>query len=197
MSSSSKMAVVPAGEAPSENKHSAILVFCDERRMSVRSRLEVFGEVCSLVAAAHAIGTGFARIAHDTVTVGYFGGGLTIEIAGQMPLKESRPAAQASAPPDGQWRRFTSADMVRVINVFELGTLLGQLMGHVTALDPAITALVDRMTNVSADCRLRNIDDVAAEVARLRKLAERSSVTSGHLSALTDANYEQRWWSWA
>ena len=45
--------------------------FCESRRLSLRSRLELVEHVASLVAAAHDSGSGFLRISSRTVNVEY------------------------------------------------------------------------------------------------------------------------------
>ena len=176
---------------PQESGTQSLHEFCESRRLSLRSRLELVEHVCSLVCAAHDSGSGFLRIASSTVTVEYVDGGLSIDIPGSITI----PAGHNTHHATGSGR-FSSGQLIRAANVVELGQMLGDLVRRVTRLDRTVTDVVERATSMQSARRLESVHALRDEVAALRRAREACSESAPALAAGADHSFAQRW-SWA
>lgn len=120
------------GVEPGESGCQSLEAFCESRKLSLRSRLELVEHVCSLVCAAHDSGSGFLRISCKSVNVEYVGGGLSIDIPGSLAI----PGARAAGETRMGTGRFSAGQLIRAANVVELGQMLADLVGRVAKLDP-------------------------------------------------------------
>ena len=167
--------------------------FCDSRRLSLRSRLELAEHVCSLVNAAHESGSGFLRISSRTVNVEYVGGGLSMDIPGAIAISRSRAGDQAAFGSG----RFSSGQLIRAANVVELGQMLADLTGVTAKLDERVADLVARATSMQSGQRLDSVAILRDEIATLRRACEACSSSSPALAREgAERSFEQRW-SWA
>lgn len=180
------------GVDPSQTGTQSLEDFCETRRLSLRSRLELVEHVCSLVCAAHDAGTGFLRISSKTVNIDYAGGGLSIDIPGSITIPRAREGERAT-PGTG---RFSSGQLIRAANVVELGQMLADLTGRVARLDPSIALVVQRATSMQSDCRLESVLALRDEVAALRRAREICSESAPALAGQAEPGFAQRW-SWA
>lgn len=167
--------------------------FCDTRRLSLRSRLELAEHVCSLVAAAHDTGSGFLRISSRTVNVEYVGGGLSIDIPGAIEIARSREGDRTAFGTG----RFSAGQLIRAANVVELGQMLADLTGRTARLDDRVREVVDRASSMQAGRRLDSVAELRDKIATLRRACEACSSSTPALAAEgADRSFAQRW-SWA
>ena len=167
--------------------------FCDTRRLSLRSRLELAEHVCSLVAAAHESGSGFLRISSRTVNVEYVDGGLSIDIPGAIAISSSREGDRAALGSG----RFSSGQLIRAANVVELGQMLGDLTGRTARLDERVRDVVERATSMRTGTRLDSVAMLRDEITRLRRACEACSNSTPALAREgAERTFAQRW-SWA
>ena len=167
--------------------------FCDSRRLSLRSRLELAEHVCSLVAAAHESGSGFLRISSRTVNVEYVGGGLSIDIPGAVAIARTREGDRAAFGSG----RFSSGQLIRAANVVELGQMLADLTGRSAKLDERISEVIERATSLQPGRRLDSVAILRDEIAHLRRACEACSNSAPALAREgAERSFAQRW-SWA
>jgi hypothetical protein len=167
--------------------------FCDTRRLSLRSRLELAEHVCSLVSAAHDTGSGFLRISSRTVNVEYVDGGLSIDIPGAIAIARSRDG-ERSAFGTG---RFSAGQLVRAANVVELGQMVADLTGRTARLDDRLRTVIERATSMQTGYRLDSVVQLRDEIAHLRRACEACSNSTPALAAEgAERSFAQRW-SWA
>lgn len=166
--------------------------FCDSRRLSLRSRLELVEHVCSLVCAAHESGSGFLRISSRTVNVQYVDGGLSIDIPGAITIPRPRDGESAGLGTG----RFSSGQLIRAANVVELGQMLADLVGRIARLDGSVADVVERATSMQSTQRIGSVRVLRDEVAGLRRAREACSSTPALAAGGTDPSFAQRW-SWA
>lgn len=165
--------------------------FCDSRRLSLRSRLELAEHVCSLVSAAHETGSGFLRISSHTVNVEYVEGGLSIDIPGAIAIS---PDGDNAAFGTG---RFSSGQLIRAANVVELGQMVADLTGPTAKLDDRVRDLVDRATSMQTGRRLDSVSELRDRICVLRRACEACSSSAPALAIEgADRSFAQRW-SWA
>jgi hypothetical protein len=166
--------------------------FCESRQLSLRSRLELVEHVCSLVCAAHELGSGFLRISAKTVSVEYVEGGLSIDILGSIAIPRPREGERAALGTG----RFDSGQLIRAANVVELGQMLADLAGRAVQLDQNLAELVARATSLKSARRLESVHALRDEVATLRRAREACSESTPGLAMGGDHSFAQRW-SWA
>lgn len=185
------LALLTLGLDPRESGIQSLETFCDARRLSLRSRLELVEHVCSLVCAAHESGTGFLRISAKTVNVEYVAGGLSIDIPGSIAI----PGHLAGEKPRVTGR-FSSGDLIRAANIVELGQMLADLAGRVAKLDPSVATVVQRATSMQSGRRIESVHALRDEVTVLRRAREACSESAPALAAGHEPTFAQRW-SWA
>ena len=167
--------------------------FCDSRRLSLRSRLELAEHVCSLVSAAHETGSGFLRISSRTVNVEYVEGGLSIDIPGSIAISRSREGDRAAFDTG----RFSSGQLIRAANVVELGQMLSDLTAQPAQFDRRVRDVIDRATSMQAGRRLDSVAQLRDEISVLRRACEACSNSTPALAGGgVDHSFAQRW-SWA
>lgn len=171
----------------------SLVNFCDGRRLSLRSRIELAEHVCSLVCAAHDSGSGFLRISAHSVTVEYVEGSLSIDIPGSIEIPRQRDGDRVQR--DGS--RFNSSQLIRAANVVELGQLLAEITGTLAHFDRNVARVVERATSMLAGERLESVHALRDEITRLRRAREAcSSSTPALAKEGADRSFAQRW-SWA
>ena len=185
------LALLIEGDGPETAGTQSLQDFCDSRRLSLRSRLELVEHVCSLVCAAHESGSGFLRIASQTVNVEYVDGGLSIDIPGSIAI----PGWREGERPVSGTGRFSSGQLIRAANVVELGQMLADLVGRVARLDPTVADVIERATSMQSACRLQSVHALRDEVTALRRAREACSASAPALAAGADHSFAQRW-SW-
>lgn len=185
------LALLTLGLDPRESGIQSLEAFCDSRRLSLRSRLELVEHVCSLVCAAHESGSGFLRISAKTVNVEYVAGGLSIDIPGAIAIP-----GQSSGERPRVTGRFSAGELIRAANVVELGQMLADLVGKVARLDPSVAAVVQRATSMQSGRRLESVHALRDEITLLRRAREACSDSAPALAAGCETTFAQRW-SWA
>jgi len=168
--------------------------FCETRRLSLRSRLELVEHVASLVAAAHESGSGFLRISSRTVNVEYVDGGLSMDIPAAIPAPRPREDPNRTVTTG----RFDSGQLIRAANVVELGQMLVDLTGRISRLDPRLSDVVSRATDLQSARRIPSVAALRDEITLLRRACEASSTSTPALAVAdgADRSFAQRW-SWA
>lgn len=187
------LALLTLGGDPQASGTQSLHEFCESRRLSLRSRLELVEHVCSLVCAAHESGSGFLRISSRTVNVEYVDGGLSLDIPGAITIPRPRDGDHSGFGTG----RFSSGQLIRAANVVELGQMLADLVGRVARLDRSVADVVERATSMQSASRLGSVQALRDEVAGLRRAREACSQSTPALAAGgVDHSFAQRW-SWA
>jgi hypothetical protein len=141
--------------------HASLRGFCNARRLSLRSRVELLEQLSDVVGNAYRRGFAFREFTADTVEVDYAHGQLALRVGDEVTLL---PRA------DRDWvRGIATADVLVAANVIHLGRVIAAITGHEDAflLEVAREAM-------SLDHRVRPSSAVAVQ-ARLREWLERSN----------------------
>ena len=149
-------------------------VFCDERRLSLRSRVELLEQLCSVVVAAHARNVAFRDFTSRSVKVDYQDGSLALSLGETIGFEER--ASKSGA--------FSTAELLRATNVVFLGHVAEAIIGaDLLRRDASLSEIVGRAQVLDRERRF-------ASAAQLRDRLR------AWLADETAERFSMRW-SWA
>ena len=159
--------LVPLLEPGGPDTTLTLRAFCAGRKLSLRSRIEIFENVCALVYAAHATQMVFSSLTVDDIEIEYVDGTLSIELPEPMNIGGDAARNQLNAPRDGQ-PRFTRTDVMRAANVISLGHVLKELTAGVGQI-AEVGRIIERSTTLHHESRF-TMAELCAEATLVRTM---------------------------
>ncbi len=126
-----------------------LIEFCDERRLSLRSRVAVLEQVCGTIAEAHAMSFAFQAFDAQSITVDYVDGQLAICVGETVPV----PRLVRS---EATLRALPVADLLIASNLIFLGRVVRDVLGEQARNDEFLALVCGRATALNPADRFEN-----------------------------------------